>query len=364
MTVTGHRSMLMVMPGLDPVGTGRQIELAAGAFRDAGWDVTIAVGTVGGAVPQRLQAGGFRVQAIGTRPGFDASAAVRLVRLAARLRPTVIHAWGRAAAGLVGAVQTLALGPRAVAHLATGPRTRLVGHALRRFDRVIAVSDGVAGRCAAVGVPSDRIDVIPPGIVAADPSGIDRAEIARRLGLRIDAQWTLCVAPLAPAARLERLLWAIDQLAVVHRGVEHVLVGQGRLFDRVLRRARVQQLADRLRVVSHIGFVPDLVRESGLVWQSGDVAYGGALLDGLAAGVPAVGVAADAARQIIADGETGRIVDADPESEFPRRAFQILEDRDLASRYAAAARRRAAEHFAAGPALARHVEAVEGVVRR
>mgnify|MGYP000294401858 CR=1 FL=1 len=48
------------------------------------------------------------------------------------------------------------------------------------------------------------------------------------------------------------------------------------------------------------------------MWQPGEVAYGGALLDGLACGIPAVAVAGDAARQIVADGETGRIVAADP----------------------------------------------------
>jgi glycosyltransferase involved in cell wall biosynthesis len=170
------------------------------------------------------------------------------------------------------------------------------------------------------------------------------------------------VAPLSCAARLERLVWAIDQLAVVHRGVEHVLVGQGPLAARVQRRARVQQLAERLRVVPFCDVLPDLVRASQLVWQSGDVAYGGAILDAMACSVPVVAVASDAARQLIVDQVTGRIVPADPESEFPRRAFNVLEDAGLAARYGDAARQRAAEQFAVGPALERHVQAVERLV--
>jgi glycosyltransferase involved in cell wall biosynthesis len=107
--------------------------------------------------------------------------------------------------------------------------------------------------------------------------------------------------------------------------------------------------------------LPDLVRASHLVWQSGDVAYGGAILDAMACGLPVVAVASDAARQLIVDQVTGRIVPADPESEFPRRAFNVLENPDEARRYGEAARQRAAEQFAIGPALARHVEAVERV---
>jgi len=353
----------MVARGLDPVGTGRQIELAAEAFREAGWQVIVAIGSSGGAVPGRLADRGFSVYSIGRRAGFDVAAAARLVQLARRLRPTVVHAWGRGAAGAVAVSGPLVAGTRLVAHVATGPRRRATGWALGRFDRVLTTSAGVAGRCEAVGVRSGRIDIIPPGVVAADPIGLERVEIARRLGLQPDTQWTLCVAPLTSAARIDRLLWAIDQLSVVHRGAEHVILGRGPLYARVVRRARVQELAERLRIVPHCDCVSDLMRACRLLWQSGDVAYGGGLLDALACGVPAVAVESDAARQCIVDGETGRIVPAEPASEFPRRAFNILEDEELAGRYAAAARARAEAQFPIGPALARHVEAVERVVR-
>ncbi|MFM8436299.1 MAG: glycosyltransferase, partial [Planctomycetia bacterium] len=291
----------MVAPGLDPVGTGRQIELAAEAFLEAGWQVAVAVGSSGGSVPARLASRGFSVYSIGRRPGFDAAVAARLVQLTRRLRPGVVHAWGRAAAGTIGAARGLLPGARLVAHVAAGPRHRATGWALARFDRVLTTSAGVAGKCEAVGVRSGKIDIIQPGIVAAEAAGLDRAEIARRLGLQVDTEWTLCVAPLTSASRLERLLWAIDQLAVVHRGVEHVLVGRGPLLARLFRRARVQELAERLRIVPHCDCLPDLVRACRLVWQSGDVAYGGVILDALACGMPTVAVDGDAARQCIVD---------------------------------------------------------------
>lgn len=364
MTAAGRRSILMVARGLDPVGTGRQVELAAEAFRAAGWSVAVAIGSSGGTVPARLAAAGIDVFPIGGRPTFDGAAAARLVRLCGRLRPDAVLVWGRTAAGLVAAVRPLVGRARVVAHLAVGPRTWRSGLALRRMDRVITVSAAVAGRCEAVGCASRRIDIIEPGIDPAPAAGLSRGQIARRLSLRPDTQWTLCVAPLEHESRLERLLWAIDQLAVVHRGVEHVLVGRGPMLARVRRRARVQRLAERLFVVPHCDCLPDLVRAAALVWQPGEVAYGGALLDGLACGIPAVAVASDAARQVVADGETGRIVAADPESEFPRRAFNILADADLAARYAMRARSLANERFPAGPALERLVEAVTRVVRK
>lgn len=352
----------MVARGLDPVGTGRQVEIVAAGFRAAGWTVQIAITTAGGAVPERLRQAGFPVYLIGTRGGIDFGVAAKLRRLAWRLRPAVLHAWGRGQARLVGGMRGLLPGARIVCHVAIGPRDAFTGWALRRADRVITASAGVAGRCEARGVRSGRIDIIPPGIVAAVGAGLSREHMATRLGLRANSPWTLCVAPLTAASRLERLLWGIDQLDVVHRGVEHVLVGTGPLRERLLRRARVQQLSARLHLVPFCDFLPDLLPQVRLVWQSGSVAYGGAILDALPLGIPAVAVASDAARQLIVDNETGRIVPADPESEFPRRAMNVIEDDVLAARYAVAAKVRAAEHFSPAASIPRHVEAVERLV--
>jgi len=349
----------MIARGLDPIGTGRQIELAAEGFRAAGWNVHLAVTTAGGAVPARLTEAGVSVQRLSARPVVDMAAAVGLAQLARALRPSTILAWGRSQTRLTAALVPVLHRTRLVCHLAVPPRGVVTGLAMRRAHRVIAASPGVATACLRLGVPVARIDTILPGALPAAAAGVSRAEIASRLGLDSEKIWTLCVAPLVAESRLERLLWAIDQLGVVHRHLDHVLVGAGPLCDRMRRRARAQQLAERLHVVPHLECLPDLLREVRLVWQSGTVAYGGAVLDGMALGVSAVAVTSDAARQLIVDGVTGRIVSADPESDFPRRALGIIEDDSLALRYGEAARARAASEFSAERMVAAVVAACE-----
>ena len=352
----------MVARGHDPVGTGRQVELAAEGFLGAGWRVHLAVTTAGGAVATRLASSGVIVHRLSTRPIVDAAAAVRLVLLARGLGlgpSDTILAWGRSQAGVAAAVKAVHPRVRLVCHLATRPRGFVTSLALARADRVIASSQAVATGCERVGVAAPKIDTIPPAADAAAAAGLSRVQVASRLGLDPDTIWTLCVAPLEPEAKLERLLWAIDQLGDVHHRLEHVLVGAGPLRARMLRRARVQQLAERLHLFPHLDCLPDLLREVRLVWQSGEVACGGAILDGMALGVPAVAVTSDAARQLIVDGETGRIVPADPESEFPRRALGILEDDALADRYGGEARARATAEFPAGRMLAAVMAACE-----
>lgn len=357
---TPHRKpILLAHRGLDPVGTGRQIEVIAAGLLAAGFDVHCAAMTSGGSLAGRLAGAGCTVHPVGRRPVVDGSGAAGLVALAARLRPAAIVGWGRSQIWPVAAARLVVPGVRAVGWLARPVAGRRLAAGMGRLDLVIAASPGAAESCRRLGVAAERIASIPPAAAPAGGTGLSRVEIGRRLGLDPARVWTLCVAPLEADSRLERLLWAIDQLGVVRRDLDHLLVGAGPLLGRVRRRARVQELAERLVVVPDCGLLPDLLGEVRLVWQPGTVALGGAILDGLARGVPAVAIGGDAARQLIADGETGAIAPAVPESELPRRAFTILEDADLAARLGAAAAARMAERFPAAASVAAHVAACE-----
>jgi len=90
------------------------------------------------------------------------------------------------------------------------------------------------------------------------------------------------------------------------------------------------------------------------------VAFGGCLLEGLAHGIPLVAIDTPESRSVIGDGDAGRLVPAVPESEFARRAIQLLEDRDLAAACTAAGRRRVAEWFDRQASAAGIVAAVGG----
>lgn len=348
--------VLLVSCDLDPVGTGRQIELIAAGLMAAGHDVHLALVTTGrgtarpSPLADRVRAAGGSVHRPGHRPVPDPAALARLVRLGMRLRPAAVVSFGRRLVPAAVAMRTTLPRARVVASLGAPVRHRVTNLALSALDLVVASSVDVAASC-----PGTTVEIIPPGIRADMGHGLDRAAVARRLGLDPGAIWTLCVAPLEPDSRLERLLWAIDQLGVVHRGLEHVLVGAGPLLRRVRRRAVVQELDERLLVTPRCGIVPDLLSHVRLVWQSGEVACGGAVLDGMARGVPAVMVAGAAARQLIVDGETGRVVPALPESELPRRTLDVIEDDALAARLGTAAAARAEAAFPADGLVGRWV---------
>jgi glycosyltransferase involved in cell wall biosynthesis len=353
------KPILLVARGLDAVGTGRQVELVARGLAEAGWNVHAVLTSAGGSLATQLTGNGIPVHRVGFRPAADIAAGVRLVRLVRRLSPSVVITFGRRQLELAAAARIALPRLPICGHVAVPARGRRAGWSLGRLDRVIATSPGVAASCRRSGMASDRIVTIAPGSEGRADRRFSRGEVAARLGLDAAAEWTLCVAPLVARSRLERLLWGIDQLGVVRKGLQHVLVGAGPQAARVGRRSRVQELAERLFVMPTCDVLPDLLREVKYVWQPGSVAVGGAILDGMAAGVPAVAIDGDAARQLIDDGRSGWIVPPLPESEFPRRAFNLLEDPDMAARFGAAARERAAAEFPAARMIAGFAAVVE-----
>jgi len=358
---SARRPILIAVRGLDPVGTGRQVELLAQGLAAGGREVHVAITSAGGGIAARLRAGGIAVHELGRRPLPDVAAAARLAALARRLRPRALVSFGRRQAAMTPLARLAVPGLRTVLHAAVPVGTARQSRVLRTADAVVAASDEVAESCRRHGVAERRLVTVPPGIVTDTAGALPREIVAERLGLDPACEWTLSVTPLVADARLERLVWGIDQLGVVRRGMQHVLVGGGPQRRRVLRRARVQELAERLFVFPQCPILPALLGQIVYAWQSGETPFGGAILDAMAWGVPAVAVASGSARQLVASGETGWIVPADPESEFPRRAFTLLEAPDTLARFGAAARRRAAEVFPIDRMVAGFAAAIDAV---
>lgn len=348
------RRILLVARGLDAVGTGREVLQTAQRLRDRGDDVHLAVTTHPAHVARLAAASGVTVHGLSQRPQPAAANIAGLFRTVARVHPHLVASWSWSAMRATG----MALAPMSrrrrprwltvlgrAARPATATARWLTGRLLTRCNLVLAATQGTLGSCHALGVPHSQIRHCPPGIAAAPLPTLSRQQVAERLGLPISDTWTLCVAPLVARSRLERLVWAADQLDVVLPGLTHVLIGQGPLGPQLARRARAQEAANRIRLLPHCDLITDLLAHVRLVWQPGDVAYGGALVDALAAGIPTVAVASDTTSPLIDDNVTGRLVPADPPSEFPRRGLPFLEDEQIFQQFAQASRTHAREAF-------------------
>ncbi len=240
---------------------------------------------------------------------------VRLVALARRLRPDVIHGYlfgpnlFAAIAGRLTGVPAVVIAKRNVDAFETPRQVAVQRWAHRLATHVTAVSEAVAGSSVALGVPRARITVIENGVDMARFEGmaVDRVP----LGVTGDRPVVGSIGCLAARKDYATLLDAIAELARRGREFDTVLVGDGPERATLEARARSLGIADRVRF---LGERPDVDRllpaMDVFVLSSREEGIPNALLEAMAAGRPAVVTDVGGNREVLDDGSTGWIVPA------------------------------------------------------
>jgi glycosyltransferase involved in cell wall biosynthesis len=232
--------------------------------------------------------------------------------------------------------------PGGVGHgrVRSSAQRRLDGLTYRSAAGIVAASETLVDELRAIGVPADRILVVPPGcdvpVASGPPLDLRRGRAAA----------VLCVANWTPP---KGILELVDAFATLPEDAATLwLVGavdaDPRYAERVRRRIAAPDLADRVVV---LGSVP--VEEVGRLYRSADVfalcsfvdAYGTAWAEAIAAGLPVVGWRA---------GNLPRLADHDREALMAEPGDlaglasalrAITTDPSVRERLAAGARRRA-----------------------
>ncbi|MEZ0089361.1 glycosyltransferase [Streptacidiphilus sp. EB129] len=261
-----------------------------------------------GAVAAGLRADGVRVMDLGMRGNRDLSALPRLAGLIRHGRYDVVHChlyrgcvYGRIAARLAGVRAVVATEHSLLANTIEGrritPGVRALYLATERLGRsTVAVSEAVAGRLRAWGVPESRIRTIPNGVDAAryaQPAltrAATRQTVRAQLGLPQDAFVIGGLGRLVPGKRFEVLVGALARMERVP-GVGRVpwllLVGDGCSREALELQAGQEGVSDRVVFAGERDDVPDLFTAMDVLAAPSTVeTFGLALLEALAAGLP------------------------------------------------------------------------------
>jgi glycosyltransferase involved in cell wall biosynthesis len=247
---------------------------------------------------------------------YAASVAPVVRREVARFRPDVIlSAWaypdGTAAVALGRAlgvpvvVRTMGSDINQVAQKA-GRRCQ-IRWALRRAGRVVAVSRALSDRICALGVPRERVSIIPTGVDRSVFHPLDRQRARHDLGLA-DGPVVLVPARLSPEKGLMHLMEAMS-LSRERCPATLLLVGDGRQ-----RRALEDEAATRRLAVRFEGLQPEA--RMPLYYAAADVVclpsleegWPDALMESFACGCPVVATQVGGMPDIVALTGAGRLV--------------------------------------------------------
>ena len=219
-------------------------------------------------------------------------------------------------------------------------RRRLDGVAYRSAAGVVVAAESLVDDVCKVGVPPDRIVVVPPGCDVPDAGG---PKIDLRRGRSVSV---LCVANWTPHKGILGLVEAFGTLPP--DAATLWLVGatdsDRRYTERVRGRVAGPDLRDRVVVT---GSVP--VEAVGRFYRSADVfalcsfvdAYGTAWAEAIAAGLPVVGWRAGNLPRLIEQGHQGLMAEPGDVAGLARALRSVATDTHLRERLAEGARRRA-----------------------
>lgn len=307
---------LHVITGLGVGGAEQQLRLL---LRHLPVRCDVVTLTNPGAVAEGLRADGVRVRDLGMRSNRDLGAVPRLARLIRRGSYDLVHThlyracvYGRIAARLAGTTVVSTEHSLGRAEIEGRPLTRGTRELYLRTERLgaatVAVSDTVAGRLRAWGVPAARIHTVPNGIdVTAFRFDEERRRSTRALlGLPDTAFVVGGVGRLVPGKRFDLLIRAVADLP----GAWLVLAGDGP------ENVALHALAARLGVTARIRFlgecgapgaapgIPEVLSAvDTFVSASREESFGLAVVEALAAGLPVVHAACPA----IEDLPAGRV---------------------------------------------------------
>ncbi|MFI6404468.1 glycosyltransferase [Streptomyces sp. NPDC050548] len=295
---------LHIITGLGIGGAEQQLRLL---LRHLPVDCDVVTLTNPGAVADGLTADGVRVHHLGMTGNRDLPALPRLVNIIRGGGYDLVHThlyracvYGRLAARIAGVKAVVAtehsLGDSQMEGRSLNSGVRALYLASERLGRsTVAVSPTVAERLKQWGVPGPRIEVVPNGIELPrfrfDP--VQRLRTRQRLGLPEDAYVVGGIGRLAAGKRFDVLIRTLTQLPSDYW---LLLVGGGPEENLLRRTAHDCGVADRVLFTGERPYVPDgtpgpdlpsLTSAMDLLASpSPEEAFGLAVVEGLAAGLP------------------------------------------------------------------------------
>ncbi len=343
------RRVLFVIPSLDYGGAAGQLCLLATHLPRDRFGPRVVV--LGGDAPwvQRLREAEVAVDVLGWRRPFDVRPFLALGSLARDWRPDIVHAWGPAALRAATLVPGTGGGRLVVsAVLPPSGRPAPVDRFLLRRARVLAFGASEAERYRALGLNFSCVAVAPRAVAAPGPPVGDLPSLPPA------AKVLLCIGPVGAYKGFREAVWAMDILRHADVNIHLIVAGTGPDRPRVMEFARAIGVTEHVHFVGPVTDLGALLERADVVWvpSLADRGHGSALA-AMSAGRPVVAARWPGLAEIVAEGETGHLVEPDNKAALARATHALLENAEARRRLGEAGRRRAAEHFGpAGLALA------------
>jgi len=236
---------------------------------------------------------------------------------------------------------------------------------LHGSERIVTVSEFSRRQLAgALGIPAERIEVVPNGVDEKFVAAPADAALKARYGLG-DGPVALFLGGLKPRKNLPFLLDLWRGVAAARPEATLVVAGDGPLGGEVRRRARAMGLVPR---VVFTGRLPEA--EKVAHYNLADVflfpsvleGFGLAVGEAMSCGLPVIASDEGALPELVADGQGGFVCRGGDRAAFVEATLRLLDQRELRRRFGAFNRGRVDQQFRWPRAARRVLDIYEEVV--
>jgi teichuronic acid biosynthesis glycosyltransferase TuaC len=193
----------------------------------------------------------------------------------------------------------------------------LIVWSLHTAAGIIAVSSALKNTMIALGLPPEKICVIPNGVDTKRFYPIPQEEARRTLGLPLDGRIAVSVASLTEAKNHPLLISAFAMIVGRSEGAKLFLIGEGPL------RPAVEELIRKLRLQESVVLVGAKPNPELAVWYSAATVsclvssregWPNVLMESIACGTPIVATRVGGVPEIISSSKLGLLAEQDIES--------------------------------------------------
>jgi glycosyltransferase involved in cell wall biosynthesis len=257
----------------------------------------------------------------------------RLRRIIRQVAPDLLHLHSRRGADVLGGIAGRWCGVKTIhSRRVDNPESpTVVKWKYRLYDRVIAISQGIADILLQQGVPEEKLVCVRSAVdVEAYQQGCERNWFSATFNLPDDALVMATVAQLIPRKGHRYLLQAMPRLVARFPNLRWLIFGKGPLRDELHSEITRRELQPYVQMA---GFRDDLP----LIYPCLDLLVHPALMEGLgiallqaaSAGLPIVAVDAGGMPEVVEDRVNGRLVPGGSTEALGDVVEQLLADEPL-----------------------------------
>ncbi len=337
----------LIIPTMVRGGAEKQLCLLAKSLPRDEFDVHVFLLTHDGPRSEELRQAGIPVTVIGKRWKADPTALFRLRNELIKLQPDIVHTWLFAANSFGRAAAILARVPRIIASERSVDPWKTSLHSIvdrflaKRTQCITTNSSGVRDFYVGRGIASELFQIIPNAIEPRTFNQVTREAVFQRLEVAPDRKLILAVGRLWPQKRYRDLIWAGELLATLRKDTTLVIIGDGPQAAELLRHRDAVSTPDHVRFAGARDDVSELLEATDVFWIGSEYeGQSNAVIEAMQAGVPVVASDIPGNRDLVLQGETGKLVTLGDTADFARQTHALLENPEFATTLANAARKR------------------------